>query len=95
MASILWALLLQGLLQFRYGVLRRLLLLHGFTDCLLQLRGLGLDLALCRCLFARQRRAARAFLFERVTMLFRARGQLFSRDGGLQRESGRFFASLF
>ena len=45
--------------------------------------------------FARQCGAARALLFERLTMLLRARGQLLSRGGGLQRESGCFFALLF
>ena len=93
-AGSLLLLLLQRLSQLRDGGFRRLLLLHGFIDGLLRLRGPGLDLA-CVAKFARQRRAARAFLFERLTMLLRARGQLFSRDGGLQRESGRFFALLF
>ena len=37
--------LLQGLLEFRGSCLCRLLLLQGFIDSLLRLRGLGLDLA--------------------------------------------------
>ena len=45
--SSLLLLLLQRLSQFRDGAFRRLLLFGGFIDCLLRLRGLGLDLALC------------------------------------------------
>ena len=88
-------LLLQGLSQFRGGALRRLLLLRGFIDSLLRLRGLGLGLAPCRCQFARQRGAARTFLVDRLTVLLAARGQLLSHIGGLPRESGRFLALFF
>src|SRR4029077_178441 len=70
---------------------------------LLELRGLGARLQQRRLLlifprrgrkFARQRDAARAFLFERLTMLLGPRGQLVACGVGLQRDSGRFFAIL-
>ena len=45
--------------------------------------------------FARQCDGLRALLFERLTVLFRARGRPLSRGGGLQREGGCFFALFF
>ena len=63
--------------------LRRLLLFGGCIDCLLRLRGLGLDLALCPRKFAREGGTASTLLFELV-----------SRRSGLLRKGGRFFAIL-
>ena len=65
-------LLLQGLSQFRDGGLRRLLLLHGRIDCLLRLRGLGLDLAACSRKLARECRGTRLCLFECAALLLGA-----------------------
>ena len=80
-------LLLQGLSQFRDGGLRRLLLLHGFIDCLLRLRGLGLDLALCSRKLAREGCGTRLCLFECAalwlgTRRHRLRGLGFLHQGG-------------
>ena len=82
------ALLLQGLPQFRRHFLRRLLDPVRFLARLAQLYGLRFNFALSRREFAPQRRLACAFLTARLTMLFRVRGQLPSRTGGLQREDG-------
>ena len=82
------ALLLQGLSQFRDGGLGRLLLLGSFIDCLLRLRGLGLDLALCPLPVRSSSAALRAlFLFECAalwlgTRRHRLRGLGFLRQGG-------------
>ena len=80
-------LLLQGLLQFRDGGLRRLLLLRGLIDCLLRLRGLGLDLAVCSRKFARECCGTRLCLVERAALWFgirrhRLRGLGFLHQGG-------------
>ena len=61
-------LLLQGLSQFRDSGLRRLLLFRGRIDCLLRLRGLGLDLAACSRKLAREGRGTRLCLFERAAL---------------------------
>src|SRR6185436_14159350 len=63
-------LLLQGLLQFRDGALRRLLLFRGRIDCLLRLSGLGLDLAACSSKFACECCGARLSLVERAALWF-------------------------
>ena len=80
--------------QFRRCAFRRPLELLCFLVSRAQLFNLHYDFALSRCQFARQRGAACAFLLKRLTILLRARGQLFS-CGGLQCESGRFFPLLF
>ena len=69
-------LLLQGLLQFRDGALRRLLLLRGGIDCLLRLRGLGLDLAAVASKLARESRGTRLCLFECAALGFGRRHRL-------------------
>ena len=89
------ALLLQGLPQFRHHALRRLLDAARFLAGLAQLRRLRFNFALSRREFAPQRRLACAFLIERLTMLFRVRGQLLSRAGGLLREDGYSLLLLF
>ena len=66
-------LLLQGLSQFRDSGLRRLLLFRGFIDCLLRLRGLGLDLAARSRKLAREGRGTRLCLFECAALLLGAR----------------------
>ena len=63
------AFLLQQSLQIRHGGLRRLLLLHGFIDCLLRLRGLSLDLASRSGKFTRECRGTRLCLVERAALL--------------------------
>ena len=61
---------------------------------LVQQRCVCFDFAARHRQFARQSDTASAFLFERVTMLPRARRQLSSRGGRLLHEGGRFFALL-
>src|SRR5258707_391687 len=63
-------LLLQGLSQFRAGVLRRLLLFRCRIGCLLRLRGLGLDLAAFPRKLAREGRGTGLCLFEGAALRF-------------------------
>ena len=81
-------LLLQGFSQFGSGGLRRLLLLHGFIDSLLRLRGLGLDLAACSRKLARECRGTRLCLVERAALLLGACRHRLARRADLLGEGG-------
>src|SRR5258705_4636706 len=79
-------LLLLGLSQFRDGALRRLLLLQGFIDHLLRLRGVGLYFAACSSKLARECCGTRLSLFECAALFLGTCRQLLACRADLLRE---------